>query len=583
MEQIRRRGSRRRPSAARRGADARLVRNTALVLLAPLLLLMFTTSRPGPLPAAALPPAFAAASALQLTTELARDYPNRVPGSAGAARATGWYREQVALYGLDVAEDRWREDVPGLGETELVNLVTVVPGVKDDVIVLVAHRDNKGASGGANDNASGTAAPVELLRGYAVTGTLARRLQPAHTLVFLSSDGGAYGALGARHFATRSPLARRAVAVLSLDGIAGRARPRLELAGAASRSPAPSLVRTATVRVGEQVGEEPARPGLLTQLVDLALPFGYGEQGPFLVAGRSALRLTTAPDASAGDDDRPDTVSGQRLGQLGRAVEATLSSLDGAIQLSGRAASFLYLGDRVVRGWAVELLLLTALLPFAVAVLDLVVRALRRGLRLAPAGRRLLGRVGFWLALGGLVFAAALAGVFPLSGPEPPVADAPPVDPAPAPGLLLLLVAMAGIWLALRRRRTKEPPVDPLAGYTVAFATLAAVAVVVAAVSPFALLFLLPSLYAWLWLPSLRGRSGWVADAVFGLGLLGPVLCLVVVAQQLGLGARAPLYVVGLATTGTVPWLLAICALIWAAVATQIAALVASGRDAPVS
>ena len=117
--------------------------------------------------------------------------------------------------------------------------------------------------------------------------------------MFLSSDGGAYGALGAERFATTSPLAGEAVAVLSLDGLAGRAWPRLELGAPASRSPAPALVRTATVRTSEQLGAEPARPGLLTQLVDLALPFGYGEQAPFLVAGRSALRITTAPGRAA--------------------------------------------------------------------------------------------------------------------------------------------------------------------------------------------------------------------------------------------------------------------------------------------
>ena len=103
--------------------------------------------------------------------------------------------------------------------------------------------------------------------------------------------------------------------------------------------------------------------------------------------------------------------------------------------------------------------------------------------------------------------------------------------------------------------------------------------VVIAVVNPFALAFVLPSLYSWLWLPALRGR-GWLADLVFGLGLAGPVVCVVVLAEQLGLGARTPLYTVGLATSGTTPWLLSLCALVWAAVAGQIAALVASPRAA---
>jgi hypothetical protein len=417
-----------------------------------------------------------------------------------------------------------------------------------------------------------------------LTGTLARRLEPAHTLVFVSTDGGSYGSLGAQRFATHSPFARNAVAVLSLDGLAGRARPRLELAGPTQRSPAPALVRTATVRTAEQLGEDPALPGLLTQLVDLALPFGYGEQAPLLVSGRSAVRLTTAPDVSAGDEDRPEEISAQRLGQLGRAAETTLASLDGAIQLSGRVAPFVYLGDRVLRGWAVELLLVTALLPFGVAVVDLVVRALRRGTRLAAAWHDLRRWIGLWLALGGLLFLAALAGVLPLGGPVPPVADAPPVDPAPVAGLLAVVVAAAlGVLLLRRRRPAGGPPGDLLAAYTVAFTALAAIAVVVAIVSPFALVFVLPSLYAWLTLPALRDRPAWMADTAFGLGLLGPALCLVVVARQLGLDARAALYAVGLATSGTIPWVLTLAALVWAAVAAYVASLVVAGREPGVS
>ncbi len=580
MEPARARSPRRRPrrGPATHAVDMRLVRNAALFLLAPLLLLMFTTSRPGPLPAPALPPAFAATSALQLTTELASDYPNRVPGTVGAARAVAWYQERLALYGLTTTADRWQEDVPGLGETALVNLMTIVPGTKSETIVVVAHRDNNGASGGANDNASGTAALVELLRGYAATGTLARRLEPAHTLVFLSSDGGAYGALGAERFATTSPLARQAVAVLSLDGLAGRAWPRLEIGAPASRSPAPGAgshghrphERAARRRPGPAGVAHPARrPRAAVRL-----------RGAGAVPRRRTLGSPPldGPGCVQRQRDEPGGLSAQRLGQLGRAAETTLASLDGAIQLSGRSAAFVYLGDRVVRGWAIELLLLSALLPFGVAVVDLLARAVRRGTRLAPAWSRLRRAIGLWLALGGLVFVGALAGVFPLGEPTPPVADAPPIDEWPVAGVLVLLSAVASLWLLARRVAAPDAVgVDDLGGYTVAFSALAIVSAVIAVVNPFALAFVLPSLYAWLWLPALRGR-GWPADLVFGIGLVGPVVCVVVLGEQLGLGARTPLYTIGLATSGTTPWLLSLSALVWAAIAGQIAALVSAPR-----
>ena len=150
--------------------------------------------------------------------------------------------------------------MPGVGRVELKNLAAVVPGTLDETIVIVAHRDNNGRTAGANDNASGTAALVELARPYATVGTTESARTPLHTLVFLSTDGGAYGALGAARFAARSPLARRAAAVISLDGLAGAARPRLELAGLDGHSPPPALVETATRRVASETGTRPAPP-----------------------------------------------------------------------------------------------------------------------------------------------------------------------------------------------------------------------------------------------------------------------------------------------------------------------------------
>ena len=68
------------------------------------------------------------------------------------------------------------------------------------------------------------------------------------------------------------------------------------------------------------------------------------------------------------------------------------------------------------------------------------------------------------------------------------------------------------------------------------------VAVVTALVSPYGLVFVLPSLYAWLFLPQLGDARGWVTDVVFGVGLVGPVLALVVARGAARARARAPLY-----------------------------------------
>ena len=247
--------------------NARLVRGTWLLVALPLLLAAFSVARPQPLPPPTLPPTFEVAIAEQLARELAREYPDRSPGSPGGLGAAGWVADQFELYGFEPRVERFRAQIPGRGEVELQNLVTVVRGASQRAIVITAHRDNTGEGGGANHNASGTGALIELARAFAsVGGATLVQAQPTHTLVFVSTDGGDFGALGAAHFAESSPYRENALAVISLDAIAGAGRPRLLIAGDTARSPSAALVRTAAVRVLEQTGTEPLRDSAVRQL-----------------------------------------------------------------------------------------------------------------------------------------------------------------------------------------------------------------------------------------------------------------------------------------------------------------------------
>jgi hypothetical protein len=265
---------------------------------------------------------------------------------------------------------------------------------------------------------------------------------------------------------------------------------------------------------------------------------------------------------------------------MGRAADAILSSLDGGIELVGGTAPHVYLGDRIVRGWAIELVLLVALVPFLVGSIDLFSRLRRRGVPLGPAWRALRIRLGLWLWVGLLVGLGALAGVFPRGSAIPPPPDSPAVTDWPVTGLLVLGVLAALGWTRARRALAAGPPSaseEALAGYAAALLTLGGVAVATAIVSPYGLLFVLPSLYAWLWLPQLERSPGWVRDVLFGLGFAGPALALVVIGTQLSLGLDTPLYVVSLMTLGLISWPSVLALLLWAAVASQFGALV-SGR-----
>ncbi len=489
--------------------------------------------------------------------------------------------EKLALYGLAATEDAWDESIPGLGRVRLRNLTTVIPGSTPDAILVLAHRDDSGAGPGANDNASGTAALIELARGYGRLGPVAGP-KPMHTLVFLSSDGGAYGGYGAERFARTSPLRGSVKAVVSLDGLAGSAQPRVELAGFLPRSPTPALLRTVDVLVAAELGRPPAHPDWLVQLVDLAMPFGYGEQAPFLARGISAVRLATAPDGKA---DAAADVTAQlraaRFARLGRAVDAVLASLDGGVELVGGTAPHVYLGDRIVRGWAIELVLLAALAPFLAGAIDLFTRCRRRRLPLAAAWRALRIRLGVWIWCGLLVGLGALAGIFPRGAAMPPPPDSPAVADRPVAGLLAIAALSILGWMRAHTALRPSAPAsdeEALAGYAVALVALGAVAVATALVSPYGLVFVLPSLYAWLWLPQ---ATGLVRDVLYGAGLAGPVLALVAIGTQLGLGLHAPLYVVSLMTLGFIPWTTVVVLIAFAAVAMQFGAL-AAGRYRPI-
>src|ERR671935_220451 len=85
-----------RPGSVERPVNGRLYRGTWMLVGLPLLVAAFSVARPTPLPRAFLP-AFDGHATKQLASELVTDYPNRFPGSLGAA---DWFRGQLTPYGL---------------------------------------------------------------------------------------------------------------------------------------------------------------------------------------------------------------------------------------------------------------------------------------------------------------------------------------------------------------------------------------------------------------------------------------------------------------------------------------------------
>jgi Peptidase family M28 len=561
-----------------------MYRGTWLLVGLPMLVAAFSVARPQALDPAPIPPTFDANAAASLTRDLARLHPDRHPGSQGALGAASWVSDRLGAYGFQTETRPFETTIPGRGRVRLDNVVATAIGRSTDTIVVMAHRDDAGLGHGANDNASGTAVLIEIARGYArATGSAAgEAVRPAHTIVFLSSDGGAFGSLGAAQFAA-SPDSR-VVAVVNVDAVAGRGPPRIEFSGDLPRLPSPVLVQTASDRILEQTGRAPARPGALSQLVDLGFPFSLGGQAPFVSRGIPAITLTTVGDRPPlAFRDTQTSIDVSRLDELGRSAQALVSSLDEGLELTPGTESYVYLGSRIVPGWAIELVLISALLPFLAVTVDLFARCRRRRIALAPALRSYRSRLAFWLFVGAVFGVLVLLSGWPdvESRPLPP--DLPAAGRWPAVGVAVLAVAAVAGWFLARERllpRRTVTATEELAGYTVALLLLGILALVVVATNAFALLFLLPSLHAWLWLPQLQNRRPALRTAVLAAGFAGPALVLASFAIRYGLGLDAPWYVASLAATGYVGVGAVVAFLAWLAAAGQLAALTAH-RYAP--
>jgi hypothetical protein len=149
--------------------------------------------------------------------------------------------------------------------------------------------------------------------------------------------------------------------------------------------------------------------------------------------------------------------------------------------------------------------------------------------------------------------------------------------------LIALVVVLAFGWLVGRQRLVPRRPVSDeqrLAGDAAALLGLSLVALLILATNPYALIFALPALHAWLWLPQVRLGARPARWLIFAVGLLGPAIVLVSLATRYQLGLDAPWYLLELVAVGYVHVPAVVITLGGVACAAQLAA-VAAGRYAP--
>ncbi|MCY4086050.1 MAG: M28 family peptidase [Actinomycetia bacterium] len=564
-----------------RPVNGRIYRTLCLVVLIPAAIAALSVREAPLLPAAGLPLTFDGEKAVALTRTFASTFPNRTPGTDTAQGAAEWVAWRLVETGLRVERHVASVDLPELGRVPIVNIVGTTRARRgssrsSDTIIVVAHRDNRGESPGANDNASGTGVLIELAREL---GTVSLD----HTLVFVSTDAGAFGNAGALQLArdgARDPTSlfsrERALAVVNLDSLSGPGPARLGLGGDTAAFPSPSLAASADAAVIAQTEERARTPNPLAQLIDLAFPLSLSDQAPFLDAGVSAITLSAAGDRPPRPDtDVPEALDGTLVATLGSAAQGLVASLGGAAEVARGTDSYLYVSGRAIRGWAVGLTLLAALLPPIGAVIDLFARARARGSRVAAGLRSYRSRLLFWLWVAGLVGLVTFLGALPSGSGRPLPPDSHDAQTWSAGALAAVGIVGAAGWLLARNRiarRAEMSDASELGGHIAGMLALIAVSLAVAIVQPFALIFVLPSLHVWLWLPHVRQGAFAVRVAVLALGLLGPALLLGSVVMRFDLGLDAPWYLLTLVTTGHAPISLFVLFAAWLAAAAQLSA-----------
>jgi len=159
-------------------------------------------------------------------TRLAHDsMAGRATGTPENAKARAWLVSEVQRYGLQPVNGRYEHDftMPRRGRPDSVkgvNVLAMIPGTgtSDAVIVISAHYDHVGTRNGeifngADDNASGTAALLQLIAHF-------RAKPPKHSLLVAFFDAEEIGLLGARAMVANPPVPlARIAANINMDMI----------------------------------------------------------------------------------------------------------------------------------------------------------------------------------------------------------------------------------------------------------------------------------------------------------------------------------------------------------------------------
>lgn len=477
-------------------------------LVALVILLISVRTPLGPSATIAVAPSFDGPRAAAYARKLAERTPDRAPGTVTAQLAADQIAGSLSeASGASVHRAVFRAPGPTGDDVKMENLWVVQEGSSNEAIVLIANRDDVSPGPGLNDNATGTAALVELARDLS-------GVERARALVLASTDGGTVGQAGNEEL-LRSLRANgiRPVAVVSLDAIGGPTGtlPILFAGTGGVRTPEILLKGLEESLQAQQAAGSAAPQNPVLQVLDLIAPVEpSGAQVPFLDDGVAAIQL-----GRGGGGVGTEAIDETRLGAVGSAIGTLLVRLDAEPRPAPPSGAYIAVSGRVIPGKAIALLAIALL----VGPLFAVGRRLLSGGSPSRAGWSAALTVAVVGAVPGIVTVLIARGANVLGGIDTPPGSHWPRANLPTVALVvvaaLLVFALAG-YLLVRRRAASMPLIAaPAIGLVGAALLLAG--------SPASVLIAAPAL--WLWTLVSRPaeplpRVVWALGPVALMGLL---------------------------------------------------------------
>lgn len=265
---------------------------------------------------------------------LTSDYlAGRKAGTPEGYLAGDYIREQFASLGLATFQkgDYFHPFTTFLEDGTFRNVVGSIEGIQSDrYIIIGAHYDHLGISDeeihpGANDNASGTAALIELARLFTEM-----NYKPTHTLIFAAFDAEEIGLYGSEELAQR--FRREDVKVMvNLDMVGTLSQSTLSIEGVGTLKGVEEVIDKVASKNDLPVKTKRFERSLLTAT----------DTESFAEAGIPTLSLTTGLN---GDYHKPsdtaDKVDYQGLATITRSVAEIIVAVDQAseVQTSGKVA-----------------------------------------------------------------------------------------------------------------------------------------------------------------------------------------------------------------------------------------------------